>query len=43
MWITDKRINLKEDPQLKEELMGKLGLLKDSDFKVMHNSKLPVT
>jgi hypothetical protein len=36
-------INLKENPALKAQLMSKLGLLKDSDFKCMHDRKLPVT
>jgi hypothetical protein len=43
MWNTDKKIDLKEDPRLREELLDKVKFLKDSDFKVMHNRKLPVT
>eukprot|EP00347_Sterkiella_histriomuscorum_P011805 403371031 len=43
MWNQDQMINLKENPILKAQLMGKLGLLKDSDFKCMHDRKLPVT
>lgn len=42
MWSHDKKINLKENPYLKQQLMSKLGLLKDSDFKCMHDKKLPV-
>jgi hypothetical protein len=34
---------LKENPHVKAALMSKLGLLKDSDFKCMHDRKLPVT
>jgi len=43
MWNADKKINIKDNPILKAQLMSKLGLLKDSDFKCMHDRKLPVT
>ena len=43
MWNKDQKINLKDNPLLKAQLMSKLGLLKDSDFKCMHDRKLPVT
>lgn len=43
LWNKDQKINLKDNPALKAQLMGKLGLLKDSDFKCMHDRKLPVT
>jgi len=38
----NQKINFKENPQMRATLMSKLGLLKDSDFKVMHDRKLPV-
>lgn len=41
-WTKDQKINVKDNPQLKAQLMAKLGLLKDSDFKQMHDRKLPV-
>lgn len=41
-WSMDQKINIKDNPQLKAQLMQKLGLLKDSDFKQMHDRKLPV-
>lgn len=38
----NQKINFKENPHLRAALMSKLGLLKDSDFKCMHDRKLPV-
>jgi hypothetical protein len=38
----NQKINFDQNPGLKAALMSKLGLLKDSDFKVMHDRKLPV-
>lgn len=38
----NQKINFKENPQMRANLMSKLGLLKDSDFKCMHDRKLPV-
>jgi hypothetical protein len=42
MMNKNQKINFKENPQMRAALMSKLGLLKDSDFKVMHDRKLPV-
>ena len=39
----NQKVNFKENPQLRAALMSKLGLLKDSDFKCMHDRKLPVS
>ena len=39
----NQKINFKENPHLRAALMSKLGLLKDSDFKCMHDRKLPVS
>lgn len=36
-------MNFKENAQLRANLMSKLGLLKDSDFKLIHDRKLPVS
>jgi|LauGreDrversion4_2_1035121.scaffolds.fasta_scaffold357564_1 hypothetical protein len=36
-------MNLKNNTQLLANLMSKLGLLKDSDFKLIHDRKLPVS
>ena len=38
----NQKLNFKENPNLRASLMSKLGLLKDSDFKCMHDRKLPV-
>jgi|LauGreDrversion4_2_1035121.scaffolds.fasta_scaffold63217_3 hypothetical protein len=38
----NQKVNFKENPQMRAALMSKLGLLKDSDFKCMHDRKLPV-
>ena len=38
----NQKLNFEQNPGLKAALMSKLGLLKDSDFKVMHDRKLPV-
>ncbi len=35
-------MNFDQNPGLKAALMSKLGLLKDSDFKVMHDRWLPI-
>lgn len=37
------KIDLNTNPMMKNYLMSKLGLLKDSDFKCLHDRKLPVT
>lgn len=39
----NQQLNFKENPHLRAALLSKLGLLKDSDFKCMHDRKLPVT
>lgn len=36
-------MDLKNNPNYKNYLMSKVGLLKDSDFKCLHNGRLPVT
>ena len=38
----NQKINFKENPHIRAALMSKLGLLKDSDFKCMHDRRLPV-
>ena len=43
MLNNDREVTFKENPHLRGALMSKLGLLKDSDFKVMHDRKLPVS
>ena len=39
----NQKVNFKENPHMRANLMSKLGLLKDSDFKCMHDRKLPVS
>lgn len=39
----NQKVNFKENAQLRANLMSKLGLLKDSDFKLIHDRKLPVS
>lgn len=41
-WSIDQKVNFKDNHKLKEQLLSKRRLLKDSDFKCMHDRKLPV-